>query len=195
MKSTTLNVNSWHYKLASWFGYDPDFKDHDICAYLRRVMLGMVIVPIAAAAAIILTIAVSIILVHMVLGPWFFFMYGIPFNEFATVGWVILLAAGTLFGFFFGMDRFKRYLHNKRNEARNSPEQEPGFLKLAYRSYKDKFCMKLQFVDKDGKPYETESQKWVREQNELHAAQLAAVIAEETKATDDGKPGTNDTAP
>src|ERR1700756_1505341 len=105
MKAFKLNTESWHYKFATNFGYDIDHKDHDICAYLRRVLLGFAISALVLIVAIGLTWAVSELLVNMILGPIFYLLYGLKFNELCILGWGIVLVAGGAFGFVIGLDK------------------------------------------------------------------------------------------
>lgn len=142
MKYTKLNVNSWHYKLAESVGYDPD--NNDICSYTRRVIVGIfclvaLIVFIAATSA-----AISFLLVHMVLGAYFYFAYGlVPAFEF-FFGWGIVIVSAICAACNLSYLKLK-----ERKYLRDTEEKEPSFFVTAYRSWKDKFCVKLQFVDKD----------------------------------------------
>lgn len=191
MKSFTLNVESWHYKLASNWGYDPDIRDRDICAYTRRVVLGIVVTGILIAMAGLFTFGVSILLVHMVLSPWFYFTAGLAFDELSILGYVITLAILATVAIVQGVEKYKEYRWNKRNERRkleNSEDYvppEPGFLKIAYRAWKDKFCARLDFVNADGTHFETRNETRERLNREWAAEREAWEIEVATQIAED----------
>jgi hypothetical protein len=195
MKAFTLNVDSWHYKLASGFGYDPDFKDHDICAYLRRVLLGMGMMLFFIAIFCGTVFVCSMLLVNMVLGPYFFFVYGLPLNEFAVAGWAIVAASAVAAGIMVSITkltnrvRAKRYAQMELEDSENYVPPQPRFWKLAYKSYKEKFCARLEFVSNDGSKYETERQKRQREALEQWERDKAAIDnnSEEVDVYDENK--------
>lgn len=174
MKTFTFDINSWHYKLASSFGYDPDFKKNDICAYLRKVALGMIITPVIATCIGIIGWLLLTMMVQMVLGPWFYFMYGLPLEDDVITSWVIVAFSLIIVGtpILYTVWRTKREIARQnasRSDTINHKKKPDSFLILAYRSYKDKFCAKLAFTE-NGQPFETEHQRCDREDAEYKAA-------------------------
>lgn len=202
MKSTKLNVNSWHYKLASNFGYDPDFKDHDICAYTRRVVLGLVLSAFIFVLSVGVVYLISTVVVNMVLGPIFYFMYGVIPDPSCFIGW-ILVASGIVLSLFMLGTAYFRDLYDARRAARKErkllnaedPDYSPDFLSRAYAAYKNKFCMRLEFTDEHGNKYETERQRIHREERERYAeyAKEMERLAREARAAD--APTTTGSAP
>lgn len=141
MKSLEINTNSWHYKLATLVGYRSWGQGSDICTYTRKVMLGILLILLITAAYTLATF----ILVDIVLGLIFSAIAGMWLM--GQLGSVVLLSCamvGTFIGMFVGMG----YSIERYNEY-NRTARPDGFIKEAYKSWKDKYCLKLTFIDEN----------------------------------------------
>lgn len=132
MKSFTLNTKSWHYWFATTMG---DFSRYDItsdiCTYTRSIFLGM-----------LLTFLLSVLVFSAVILPVGNLVY-------CLLLWKLnLLAEGTLG--LLGCVAFMALLFTLASLYRKhgAPiiENKPnGFIKQAYASWKNKFCIKVEF--------------------------------------------------
>ena len=114
----------------------------DICTYSRHVMGGLLILTIIAA----LIACVGLVLAHVVLGIWFSVMLGtFFFTELGIAGLAILILTGLFFSAKTYLDRRADRLLS--TEYRNRVVKPDGFVKYAYRSWKEKFCLSINFVD------------------------------------------------
>ena len=144
MKVIEFKRDSWHHKLATIHDpyYNQDWKDEtDICTYTRHVLLGFLSFLFMCGVFGLLAFFTlnSLYAVYQ----WVFFSQ--PMNEFAVVFLCVvggLLTMGLLAG---GTAVVREKLDSSH----------PGFVRTAYRSWKDKFCVKITFVDKnaDLRPY------------------------------------------
>lgn len=137
MKTLTFNRKSWHAKLAKVAGYD--FYHGDVCSYTRHVLGGSLLAAFLAAAAFV----VSFLAIHMLLGIAFSLWYGIfLFTDAGVFGLMI----GSVIGLITAAHYLNEKLKERRWETRNKPD---GFVKNAYRGWKDKYCTKIEFRDED----------------------------------------------
>ena len=156
MKTLTFNKNSWHFLLASKVAnytapYEYTYDDGevkvlgdsgDICTYSKHVMGGLLILTISAA----LIACVGLVLAHVVLGIWFSVMLGtFFFTELGIAGLSVAILAGLFFSAKTYLDRRADRLLS--TEYRNRVVKPDGFVKCAYRSWKEKFCLSINFVD------------------------------------------------
>jgi uncharacterized membrane protein len=134
MKTLTFKENSWHHRLAKMGGFD--WSCGDICSYTRKVMMGALgAILVSALALILLYLAV-----HMVMGIGFSLWYGMfLFTDAGFAGLVVVSIVSLVTGIFFLSDRLQKYnLENQYND--------PGFVKTAYRSWKEKYCARIEIV-------------------------------------------------
>jgi len=134
-----IKTNTWHYWLASKIdSFDPKLND-DICSYRLAVIQGFILLILICGFLGFLWYAVS----YAVLGLLFSIFYKIWLVD--TIGDVILAFMGAVLlvlGFAFLQIWFEKISKNKK--------KEPGFIKTAYQSLRDKFCVKVTFVDANG---------------------------------------------
>lgn len=134
MKAFNLSKDSWHFYIAN-FGKKRIWVEDgsDICEYTRAVFGGMFLF-LLAGLAICLGIAWVAVSLYNI--------YDIMFNgaEFlpTTVMLLGLIGAG---GLLVGVAVVVDWYHNLPDK----PEPEPGFVKLAYRKFKNKTCFRLDF--------------------------------------------------
>lgn len=132
MKTLKLNKDSWHYKLA--MQYDRHVPDNtDICSYTRLLFAAM---SLMAFAITILTLLAGTIL--FTIGGWFAYLFGFPLHG-AVVPFTFIYGGATIvIGIVAAKAHYDEHKYDK-------PKKEPGFVRTAYRSWKDKFCVKVEF--------------------------------------------------
>ena len=126
MKTFEFKLKSWHFWLAN-FGETRVYGTTDICSYIRNVLKGLLLFII-----FLLTIGGLGGLLCFVVGNiigWLFMDYQLHdaslFVGGLTLGFIVLI--GSLVA--------KEEIQSK----------EPGVVRLAYRSWKDKFCARIEF--------------------------------------------------
>lgn len=130
MKEFKFSRKSWHYRLAN-FGSDRVWRDDDICNYIRSVIAGAILF-VGMLIMLFLLGTLAIFSVYNAI-EWLFFggeLLPPTILFFGVVGGLGLIAACAIF-----LD-WRRTHH---------VEKEPGFVGLAYRSWKNKFCAKVSF--------------------------------------------------
>lgn len=142
MKTLKFNSKSWHYFLATRIG---DFDDDgDFCAYVRSVICGILgLLFVAAAAAFVLYSLGRE--VYAAYTCWFtpVCTYG-KFEQAVVTGVAIMAGVvGFIFALIWNINRRQRirteiYLGHR-------PAPQPSFVKLAYKSIKEKTCFKVEF--------------------------------------------------
>lgn len=132
MKALKLNKDSWHYKLAHMYDKDIGYGT-DICAYTRTLIASFCL--LVFVCCIMGMLAGSFL---FMIGGWIAYFLGyelhgavIPFTFIYGVSAVII---GIVWGKAFYEER-----------QWSQPKKEPGFIRTAYHSWKDKFCMKVEF--------------------------------------------------
>jgi hypothetical protein len=147
MKELVFDANSWHYKFAHWAGYRPFGNRLDICCYMRRVLLGFLFV--AGIFALISVAAYG--LVQMFFGLIFSWIAGAWIMSLAgEITLFIISVLIGLFAFFTATEYLRVKLEERRDRRREERVNKPdGFIKHAYKSWKEKHCSKIKFV-RDG---------------------------------------------
>ena len=136
MKAIELNKDSWHYKLASRANpYFYSRGEEDICSYTKYVFLGFL--EIILISFVVLLLGGFTVNFFYSCYTWLFLNQ--PFNEFAVV-------FGCVVGGLLNACAIAYFCNNAKEKMSHT---EPGFVRLAYRSWKDKFCVKITFVDKN----------------------------------------------
>lgn len=134
-----LKRKSWHFWLVK-FGRQYDRHDYtDICAYTKAVAAGAA--RLAGTSAMILVTVVLVAFVLVSLGSVIGWLAtGLPGGwgsppDLVKMGLIIWLALSIVGG-------MVAYLHRSRRPAAQRNRQ-PGFLKLAFQSWRGKFCIKI----------------------------------------------------
>lgn len=157
MKTETVNVNSWHYRLATTYGPVSTWRlargEADFCSYLRGVFLGLLLVFFITAMGSILT--VGLIGMPMIYVVSSILELGWHFPP-AEVGiFLVFDLAIAIFGFFMWFHLSGNFAKTVnaviialgKNATEKYVEKEPGFVSLAYRKFKEKTCFRLQSVE------------------------------------------------
>lgn len=123
-----IDKKSWHYHVANTYTNFNPYYTQDICSYTRTILLGILNI------ALIILIG-SIVSYSMIIDPIFqiflFNDYNSPFFIVGTTLWGFLLFICFMSG-----------LHSYTEYRKDKPS---GFVKKAYNSWKNKFCIKLEF--------------------------------------------------
>lgn len=126
-----LKTESWHHWLACITANRWDI-DHDICGYTRQVICGAL--TLLLAIGVLLTLAAST-------GDMIRWLLGL--EDYMTVGvimWFILTASSfiaALFGVaWIGAQGIICY-------QENSYRRKPGFIRHAWRAFRDKACVRI----------------------------------------------------
>lgn len=137
----TFDSKSLHYKLALLGGLSEYDDDSNICEYTRHVMFGMVIVLLIG----LLIAFMGTILANMLFAIGFSLTYGmLIFSEAAIAGFIVSTIGAIWFGIWKLHDAADEYRRNTRHE----PKKPDGFVKHAYKSWKEKYCVKIEFANK-----------------------------------------------
>ena len=131
MKTYTLKKDSWHYWLAS-FGDDLRmYGVYDICGYIRAMLVGtfqllFVTAVISAIAGVILYSIGNIF-------SWLFLGY--------QLSQLTIMVSALLAGLI-GAAVIISFIEASKNRVQST---EPGFVRLAYRRFKEKTCSLVEF--------------------------------------------------
>lgn len=145
MKSLNFNRESWHYKVATELGGLPKwFETTNICEYTRAVLKGAIMMMIVAAAAfgLLYWVAITIAWWIAVLYTGVFIDASGPIVLSGIVIIFTVVSAVTIL-----INRFQGWLYarqcKKHRECDYAPPKPDSFIKKAYRSWKDKTCVRI----------------------------------------------------
>ncbi len=131
MKTFKLSKNSWHYWLAS-FGDDLRmYSVHDICSYIRAMLVGSF--QLLFVTAVICLIGGAILYSIGNAFSWLFLGYKLS---------ELTIAISALFAGLIGAAVIISAIEASKNTVKKT---EPGFVRLAYRRFKEKTCSLVEF--------------------------------------------------
>lgn len=144
MKAFTLSKKSWHWHLAVTYGNHCKYDtETDLCTYMRQVAVGTIVV-------LLLTLAGGLCLGAPFgsLLAWIVFVanYGLTeMDPVAFAGAAMIMCVALLIGIFFlfNTDAGEEVVSKVKRAIRIPKPQKDSFLVLAYRSFKDKTCVRL----------------------------------------------------
>lgn len=142
MDIINFKKSSWHYRLANTF-YDAYLEDTmSICDYSLIVAKSLL--------AFIVSIAfVIFLLVGFIIAPIAYVVHGFMHSFFISEKTPTLIGIGSMMLFvdiILGFILAITYLHALYRMRRpKTIKQQPTFVKLAYRSFRDKFCVPVKF--------------------------------------------------
>lgn len=126
-----INKKSWHYHIAKTYTMFDPYDRKDICSYTRSVIHGVVnIICIIAMTALVSYSMFVLPIIWSITG----FDSSIKQDGFFVLGfvlWSATLAAFILAG-------ISLFLENREKQPDN-------FIKKAYSSWKNKFCLKIDY--------------------------------------------------
>lgn len=131
MKTFKLSKNSWHYWLAS-FGDDLRmYSVYDICSYVRAMLVGSF--QLLFVTAVICLIGGAILYSIGNAFSWLFLGYKLS---------ELTIAISALFAGLIGAAVIISAIEASKNTVKKT---EPGFVRLAYRRFKEKTCSLVEF--------------------------------------------------
>lgn len=136
MKTLTFDKRSWHYAIAKFGGFNS-WSDQDLCTYTRKFMKGL----FGAFLIGCLIALVGFGLSHLLLGIIFSIIAGAWVTT--EIGIVFGMVLSIMAGFIVVGTSVEKYRDNQESK----PQKPDGFVKNAYRGWKDKFCVKINVVD------------------------------------------------
>lgn len=141
----TLNKKSWHFWLATKAGPMSYYqgKQVDICSYIRNVLTGL-------GSLMLLIISIGGLIGFYLVGAYEFIVWalengmsGSPPDISFLFLFVNIVAAAIAFGLALLYACGKVYDYKQMKAA--EPEQQPSFISLAYRKWKEKNCFWVEF--------------------------------------------------
>ena len=137
MKTLQLNKNSWHYWLTRKYRLLSDYETHDICSY-SSIVLGACLLTLILFVLSCLGIFMIVAGLWVLAGLLFHFSYPEILNGFAIMIGVFLLTMLRI--------RYHEWKLNRMFDEDGYRIHKPdNFLKHAYQSWKQKFCIKVEF--------------------------------------------------
>jgi hypothetical protein len=136
MMSLTFNKRSWHYAIAKFGGFDS-YEDQDLCTYTSKFLKGVFWGSMLAC----LIAAVGFAAWHFIFGIIFSILAGeVVMSEIGVVFGILVLVLLLFVAIAAGAEKYR--------ESREFRPQKPdGFVKNAYKGWKEKFCVKINIVD------------------------------------------------
>jgi hypothetical protein len=127
MKTFELKQKSWHYWLAN-FGDQRIHTTTNICEYVRCMLIGAMLLSFSVLAVSLFGGATLFTIGNIF--SWLFFGY--EFHNLSAIMTGTFSSIALMFLFIVGKAKL------------NETENEPGFVRLAYRSWKDKYCARIE---------------------------------------------------
>lgn len=141
MEAFKVSKDSWHYKVVLFGSNSSKYNvPRDICGYTKKLLITLFVV-LVVCCLILLAISAYCVSGYLFIHWWYFLEAGkmpVEASFFLGITSVILLA-GTIIG---GIVLFPKLIVLDRDI------KAPSFIRTAYASFKDKFCVKLDFIDK-----------------------------------------------
>lgn len=146
----TLNPNSWHFWVANFTTRRVWIEDgSDICSYTRAFLTGLGWLALAS-------FGVALGIAFVVVGLWNtvdFLFYGAPLYPTTAMLWALVAVFGVVASGVAYTDYRERKIQEEIEREREEflrtgikpPEKQPGFIRLAFRKFKDKTCFRLEF--------------------------------------------------
>ena len=143
MMEFELNAKSWHFWLANFAHKRVSVYGSDICSYIRAVLMGLFWLTIYGTAAIFFVYGTGVTLYD----GYYFFAEGIKVSLFAEVMimlWTVIL--GLMFTLLFTFCMVEHAIPAVQRACSSvSKTDNPSFIRLAYRKFKDKTCFQIKF--------------------------------------------------
>lgn len=151
---TTINKNSWHYRLATVYGdFSGYSEESDFCLYSRQVIKGFFMTVIA------IIIGAAIGSLYLDLGLWIYFcineghFISMNLSGLLALALTIIMAGSTIhfqISEYFDEKRYQEELRlqalsKEKGELPKIIETPPSFFKLLFTKFNNKVCLKLKF--------------------------------------------------
>jgi len=140
MKTLKFSPDSWHYKMIYKYTPARDRDLVDICSYTRYFLFSLLTIGLILLGVTLASFVVSQILVGIGFSLW----YGMfIFSEVAQLAMGVIAVLGLAIGFVALMSWFSEKRQEYKEAHRNDPD---GFVKEAYKSWKEKYCARVEIV-------------------------------------------------
>ncbi len=137
LKPIQINTNGRFFYFVTNYGGLDRSKYLDICAVRGRFIVGCILFSLACLIPIVVLYPVVDMIVCLLAGNGFWSaklpVIVIAYGAALTIGLGI-----------YGINKFGEYLHRRKYGLAPKP---PGPIKLMYRSWKEKYCAPVEFVD------------------------------------------------
>lgn len=138
MKTLQFSEKSWHYRFIKHYTKNEDYELDNICSYTRCFFQATMVVLLL----LILVTFASFCATQVLVGVAFSLWYGMwIFSEVAAFTMVIIAAFATAIGILLLGHKIK-----EMNEDRRRSGVPDSFVVNAYKSWKDKFCARVEIV-------------------------------------------------
>jgi hypothetical protein len=158
MKTFKVHEKSWHARLLTTYRHTGQLSTYpDICSYTRGVIWTIILVT--------WWVTIASILFGISFGDLFTWLFWMAINgayvdphDGAVIAVCLTIFLASLWAYIYLREKWDTHLERKRAERlermRNAPEtveeemkpKEPWFIVQAYRSWKEKYCMKIEVV-------------------------------------------------
>lgn len=138
MNTLHFKKDSWHYRLATYYGYANESEMQNICDYTHRVMVGFF-------ACLFLSFLIALGLSALVL--FFLWLYISSFIAFIEPS-ILAIVGSTLLGLCVLVSTsmyLEEKIKNWRAKHRSLVEKQNSFVVHAYKSMKEKYCVPIEF--------------------------------------------------
>ena len=146
--------NSWHYKLVDLFFFP---KEEDFCSYCRQVLISILTLILSFVILIVLPLFLGIVVVEFIS---VFTIFPDIETIFTTQNKLLVFFGLIQFGYIIALlifiilyllnkcvyQKYQTYSRNKRNTL-VIKEKEPSLVKEWYKSFKGKYCPRVEFKD------------------------------------------------
>lgn len=151
MKTLKFSKKSWHYQMAIAAGYHPGRsrdpvtgeyteKFGDICSYYTAVVKWFAVM----ALSMVVLIAVSVVTFEFLFGVVFSLYYwSFMFSGIGTAALVVIMVLGAAMLALFALGVVIGVKDAIKDNIKAKPD---SFVSSAYRSWKDKFCSRIEFI-------------------------------------------------
>lgn len=144
MDKFIIKKDSWHFHIvdtysSGWNIYDPD---NNICSYTKAVLKGVFAIVMISLVGGLATACIGDALIF-----WTIVVANMRYFDEPSIWGVFGTAIVSVLTFMFGAFAIKDWYDTRRIRKLHQPEGErkqPGFIVAAYRSIKDKYCIKAE---------------------------------------------------
>lgn len=155
MNASKFSTNSWHFQLVQRYCPNPQWHYDDICSYSRRVLIQalkmLALFSIAWLAFFVFWDTVVYYAIGLIFaGAWGGYIPNWP----AVIGSLTIIAIGIIIAIIgvimliiFSCAALKKMWGMVSDHV--EPIKTPTFLDEAWRSFHDKTCFKIEFMNKD----------------------------------------------
>lgn len=144
MEKLVFDKTSWHYRLATTYAGYRTYDERDICTYSKHVAGGL----LAILIGLTLVWLVLFLFVQPLIGAAVSLYYGVNLlsadHEFSLGVMLAVALISCLVKGYLSIE--KRILMRRNKPTGYTP---PNFIQKAYISWKEKFCVQIEFIESE----------------------------------------------